>query len=240
MASLKTIASAQARRAVRVACCAITARTASGAQPERATTRVTCVASLQSTTNTLSTLARHRSPTSTRSGTSNTTHTECAAYAACACAAASASIRGCKMLSSKRFFCRLLKTTSRIRARSRAPLESTTSTPRASTIARTAAPFGAVRSRAMLSVSTKDAPCACSSLATVLLPLPMPPVRPIVRTRESRARASTTAKAFHQRTVPQRPHLLSTGQTESVLRGRAAEKRSVRYRPPRRPSRTTK
>ena len=41
-----------------------------------------------------------------------------------------------------------------------------------------AAPPGAVSARAMASVSTSSAPQATSIVATVLLPLPMPPVRP--------------------------------------------------------------
>ena len=49
----------------------MTARTASGVQPDRAATRSTCVRSSQSTTSTLSTRARQR-PDSTSSGTSKT------------------------------------------------------------------------------------------------------------------------------------------------------------------------
>ena len=55
------------------------------------------------------------------------------------------------------------------------------SAPKASRIGSIAAPPGSVRLRAIASVSISSAPRSTSRAATVLLPLPMPPVRPTRR-----------------------------------------------------------
>jgi hypothetical protein len=66
----------------------------------------------------------------------------------------------------------------RMRARSSAPSAMMASGPKAARKASIAAPPAAVLAREIASASTTAAPRAASRAATVLLPLPMPPVRP--------------------------------------------------------------
>src|ERR1035438_2617947 len=65
-----------------------------------------------------------------------------------------------------------------MRARSRLPSATMNPAPKAARIASTAAPPASVSERAIASVSISAAPWATRIDATVLLPLPMPPVRP--------------------------------------------------------------
>src|SRR5665213_32957 len=71
-----------------------------------------------------------------------------------------------------------------MRTRSSAPAAVTYSSPNASRIFAMAAPPAAVRRWASASASTMEIPRCAKRAATVDLPLPMPPVRPI-RTRRS-------------------------------------------------------
>ena len=73
----------------------------------------------------------------------------------------------------------------RIAARSSAPCGSMTASPNAFRIAGMAAPPAEVSACATASVSTMCAPCAANRSATVLLPLPIPPVNPTRKRRES-------------------------------------------------------
>src|SRR4051812_42277810 len=66
-----------------------------------------------------------------------------------------------------------------MRARSRAPSAVMKSAPKRCAIAAIAAPPLAVVAREIASASMAAAPKACSIASTVLLPLPMPPVRPM-------------------------------------------------------------
>ena len=72
--------------------------------------------------------------------------------------------------------------------RSRPPSAAMKPAPNAAAIAPSAAPPGSVRRRAIRSVSITTAPRLASIAPTVLLPLPMPPVRPM---RKAVMRAST-------------------------------------------------
>ena len=184
MPSLWITASAIARRAGRVACSAITRSTCPAVQPERATTRCTCVAALQSTTRMRWQRAR-QALDSVSNGTSKTTTPDpraapALAPTAAACRLASAPIIGCRMASSDCLAPGSANTRLRICARSSAPSGPATAAPKRWRNAGIAAPPGAVSAWAMASVSTSVAPWPASRAATVLLPLPMPPVSPSV------------------------------------------------------------
>src|SRR5207245_10772481 len=73
-----------------------------------------------------------------------------------------------------------------------------------------ASPPGKVSRRAMASVSMMAAPCDARSTATVLLPLPMPPVRPIrstrLATRTPEERGSGPAKPIEYANRPGEHH----------------------------------
>src|SRR5476649_2334774 len=88
-------------------------------------------------------------------------------------------MRGCRMASRRALAPASANTRPRMRARSSAPVASANSAPNSATMAGIAAPPGAVRLWAIWSVSTTLAPRAANMSATVLLPLPMPPVRPM-------------------------------------------------------------
>src|ERR1019366_7908896 len=86
-----------------------------------------------------------------------------------------------------------------MRARSRLPSAAMNSAPKVALIASIAAPPASVRDRAIASVSISAAPWATRIDATVLLPLPIPPVRPM-RSGEARAACSAPAEpAEHAR-----------------------------------------
>src|SRR6267378_4038167 len=103
---------------------------------------------------------------------------------------ASARIMGCRSCSSARFAAGSLNTRSRIASRSIAPLGLMNASPKSALMCASAAPPGAVSSCAIASVSTTEAPRRSNSRAAVLLPPPMPPVRPttkVTKGRESKA-----------------------------------------------------
>ena len=99
-------------------------------------------------------------------------------FAAWQRAADSVRISGCSTASSRPRAEGSEKTCRRIAARSSAPVLPAISAPNSAINAGIAAPLGAVSSCAMASVSTSCAPCATKRSATVVLPLPIPPVRP--------------------------------------------------------------
>src|SRR6187455_406678 len=96
-----------------------------------------------------------------------------------------------------------------MRGRSRAPLASTKPAPKAARIASIAAPPGRVRRRAMRSVSMTTAPRLASIAPTVLLPLPMPPVRPM---RKAVMRAPTREGRFGLRPAQPAEDALGAGE----------------------------
>ena len=104
-----------------------------------------------------------------------------AAWAAVAWANAVLPISGCRMASSASLAAGSANTSWRMWARASAPSALATASPKRWRKAGMAAPPGVVRLWAMASVSTSVAPCATSKAATVLVPLPMPPVRPIMK-----------------------------------------------------------
>src|SRR5579862_8097066 len=93
----------------------------------------------------------------------------------------SARISGCSSASRRAFSSASENTRSRMRLRSIAPDASTNARPKSRRTSGTAAPPGPVSSWAMASVSTTVAPSRPNSSAAALLPLPMPPVRPMTR-----------------------------------------------------------
>ena len=182
MPSLWITASAAARRAARGRLLGDDARAPRrSVQPERAHRRArSATASAQSTTQTRSTRPRQR-PDSTSSGTSKTSSG--AVAGAAAWRSASAPISGCRMPSRRRFGRGVGERQRRAcAARSSAPSASMKSAPKAARIGVDGRAAGQrqlrARSRRCRSAS---APSATSSAATVLLPLPMPPVRPMRR-----------------------------------------------------------
>src|SRR3954471_13570179 len=88
-------------------------------------------------------------------------------------------MRGWRMASRRALAPVSANTRLRMRARSSAPAASANSAPNSAMMAGIAGPCGAVRLWAIRSVSTMLAPRAANMSATVLLPLPMPPVRPM-------------------------------------------------------------
>src|SRR5262245_20440930 len=94
---------------------------------------------------------------------------------------------GCVTPSSHCLSAGFLNTSSRSRARSRLPSFCNTRLPKCSAIRGSSGEPGATTSRASKSVSTMEAPRAANRLATVLLPLAMPPVS---ATRYTRPMAS--------------------------------------------------
>ena len=150
---------------------------ARSARPSRiaSSTRSIWVLSVQSTTQIRSTSCGQR-PDSTSSGTSKTAR---GAIVRCACRCVSAAIRGCKMPSSRLRAETSENTIARICERSRAPSLAMTPEPKAAAMDSMAAPLEPVSSRAIRSVSMTAAPSSKRSLATVLFPLPIPPVKPI-------------------------------------------------------------
>ena len=166
-------------------------------------TRAICVLSRQSTTNTLSTNLRQRGD-STNKGTSKTKSACPAWMAACACACVANPTKGCTMASSRNLALGSEKTSARMRSLSSAPSGVTNSLPKASAIAGMAGPLAAVTLRAIASESITAAPRAASIWATVLLPLPMPPVKP-----SRRGELAVIATSLCKKTHPPRPKMLA-------------------------------
>ncbi len=176
--SLQITKSAAARRSDLEAWLAMMLSICARSRPDRATTRSICVAGEESTTSTASTRERQR-PDSTSKGTSKTTVWPGNAKAAWRFV--SSPMRGCKSCSRLSLAVGSRNTSSRMRARSSAPVASMNSGPKRFRMASMPPPPAAVREREIASVSTSRAPQSTSIWATVLLPLPMPPVRPIRR-----------------------------------------------------------
>ena len=177
MPSLKITASAQARRRARRLLRDDRAHRL--ARPARAlpSRAATCVASLQSTTSTRST---RLAPVARLDQQRHVEDEHAVAGRGAAWRSASAPISGCRMASSRASRAASAKASSRMRSRSSAPSASMTSAPKAARIGGDRGAAGQRQLRAR-SHRCRRAPRRArpSSAATVLLPLPMPPVRPM-------------------------------------------------------------
>ena len=151
--------------------------TVAGSNWLRATTRASWVCGRQSTTSTASTCERQWAD-STSSGTSNTRQRCPAASVTAAFRPVSCPTNGWMMASSRFLAAGSENASVRIWSRSNAPSGVIMVSPKALRIRGMARPPGAVTARAMASASMTAAPKSARKPATVLLPLPMPPVRP--------------------------------------------------------------